>query len=115
MNREEAYALLCEYTLSEAARRSLASDDELRALSLDQLMNTELTDFQRLQPFVDFPDRSVSATTFDAEQANVVFTIGRESDDTTVRSRAWSVLAKTCPAAGARPPGKKVCLNSEKS
>lgn len=87
--------ICCQGGLGETARRALATDDELRVLSLQQLMNTDLTGFLRLQPLVDFLDRDLMYShVLDGAQANAVFSIGRGSDDATVRSRAWSVLAR---------------------
>jgi hypothetical protein len=87
--------ICCQGGLGEAARRALATDDELQALSLQQLRNTELTDFLRLQVLVDYLDREVGYLYRpDEVHSDVVFSIGRNSGDSTVRSRAWSVLAR---------------------
>lgn len=100
-DRDDDPAIICcQGGLGETARRALASDDELQALSLQQLMNTELSDFLRLQPQVDYLDRDAGySPQFDDAQSSVVFSLGRGSDDVTVRSRAWALLAR-----GARNP-----------
>ena len=98
---DDPSVICCELNLGQAARRALASDEELRALSLQQLMNTKLTDSQRLQPLIDYPDgRDIMGNHKpDEAQSNVVFSIGRDSGDPSVRSTAWLVLAR-----GARNP-----------
>jgi len=92
---DDPSVICCEFNLGMVARRALASDDELRALSLQQLMNTELTDSQRLRPLIDYPDGRdvVFVDKLDEAHSDVVFSIGRDSGNPADRSRAWQSLA----------------------
>lgn len=98
---DDPSVICCEFNLGQVARRALASDDELRALSLQQLMNTELTDSERLQPLFNYPDGRdvVFADKLDKAQSDAAFSIGRDSGDSAVRSQVWRSLA-----LGARNP-----------
>ena len=90
-------ARCCLPAVREAAQRSLLSEQELVELTLETLMNDALTDQERLRPMMESADgRGVPASLGD-EAARAVFDIGRRSEDSGVRARAWWSLGRAGP------------------
>ncbi len=89
----------CTPTVREAAERSLLSEQELVDLTLETLMNDSLTDQDRLRPIIESVDGRGVPVSLSDEAARAVFDIGRLSEDSGVRARAWWSLGR----AGPRP------------
>jgi hypothetical protein len=89
----DAAGICCEFTVAEAARRALLSDEELRAATMAHLKNTARTDYDRLYPLVSSLDGRGGAYALDEEHARIVFDVGSGSQNPDARAYAWSALS----------------------
>jgi hypothetical protein len=81
----------------EAAERALLSEEELRDLALETLMNEALTDQERLRPIVESVDGRGEPVSLNEEAARAIFDMGRRSEDSVLRSQAWYSLRRAEP------------------
>ena len=87
----------CILTVREAATRALLSEQELRDLALATVMNTALTDQERLRPITSSVDGRGFPVPLNDEAARAIFDMGRRSEDPIFRSQAWYSLRRGSP------------------
>jgi HEAT repeat protein len=87
----------CTASVREAAERSLLSEQQLVDLTLETLMNDALTDLERIEPMMESVDGRGVPVSLSDEAARAVFDIGRRSEDSGVRARAWWSLGRGGP------------------